>query len=125
MYTGKEKIIKSYNFFGNCIDTKQKRVYIITIRQERQPARSKTMTMMKAKINLTNYNNHKMGWTETATNIFFDENKVHFDTVVTTFGDIVTREFEQVESIKDYGNSIYIYARNTLNDDKYRIVIYK
>ena len=83
------------------------------------------MTMMKAKINLTNYNNHKMDWTENATNIFFDENKVHFDTVVTTFGDIATREFEQVESIKDYGNSIYIYARNTLNDDKYRIVIYK
>jgi putative DNA-invertase from lambdoid prophage Rac len=44
---------------------------------------------------------------------------------ITSFGDIVTREFEQVESIKDYGNSIYIYARNTLNDDKYRIVIYK
>lgn len=83
------------------------------------------MTMMKAKINLTNYSNHKMGWTETATNIFFDENKVHFDTVLTTFGDIVTREFEQVESIKDYGNSIYIYARNKLNNDKYRIVIYK
>ena len=83
------------------------------------------MTMMKAKINLTNYNNHKMGWTENATNIFFDENKVSFDTIITTFGDIVTREFEQVESIKDYGNSIYIYARNTLNDDKYRIIIYK
>ena len=83
------------------------------------------MTMIKAKINLTNYNNHKMGWTENAKNIFFDENKVPFDTIITTFGDIVTREFEQVESIKDYGNSIYIYARNTLNDDKYRIIIYK
>lgn len=83
------------------------------------------MTMMKAKINLTNYNNYKMGWTETATNIFFNENKVSFDTIVTTFGDIETREFEQVESIKDYGNSIYIYARNVLNDDKYRIIIYK
>lgn len=83
------------------------------------------MTMMKAKINLTNYNNNKMGWTENATNIFFDENKVSFDTIITTFGDIATREFEQVESIKDYGNSIYIYARNVLNDDKYRIIIYK
>ena len=121
----RKKTAVFYNSFDLCIDIKQNRVYIITIRQERQPARSKIMTMMKAKINLTNYNNHKMGWTETATNIFFDENKVHFDTVVTTFGDIVTREFEQVESIKDYGNSIYIYARNTLNDDKYRIVIYK
>ena len=114
-----------YNLFVLCIDIIQNRIYIINIRQERQPARSKIMTMMKAKINLTNYNNHKMGWTETATNIFFDENKVHFDTVLTTFGDIVTREFEQVESIKDYENSIYIYARNTLNNDKYRIVIYK
>ena len=28
-----------YIFFVFCIDTKQKRVYIITIRQERKPAR--------------------------------------------------------------------------------------
>lgn len=82
------------------------------------------MTMMKAKISLTNYNNHKMGWTETATNVFFDENKVSFDSIV-TIGDIETREFEQVESVKDYGNSVYIYARNARNDDKYRIIIYK
>ena len=27
------------------------------------------MIMMKAKINLTNYNNHKIGWSETATDI--------------------------------------------------------
>lgn len=83
------------------------------------------MTMTNAKINLTNYDNNKMGWTETASNLFFDENKVSFDTVVSTFGDVITREFNKVESIKDYGNSIYIYARNTLNNDKYRIIVYK
>ena len=83
------------------------------------------MTMTNAKINLTNYDNNKMGWIENASNLFFDENKVSFDTVVSTFGDVITREFNQVESIKDYGKSIYIYARNTLNNDKFRIIIYK
>lgn len=83
------------------------------------------MTMTNAKINLTNYNNNKMGWTENAKNIFFDENKVSFETIISTFGDVTTREFNQVESVKDYGKAIYIYAKNILNGDKFRIIIYK
>lgn len=83
------------------------------------------MTMTNAKINLVNYSNNKLGWTENATNIFFDENKVSFDVIISTFGDVTTREFDQIESITDYGKSVYIYARNTENNNKYRIVIYK
>ena len=43
MAAGKKNCCFFYNFFVSCIDTVQKMLYIITIRQERQPARSKKM----------------------------------------------------------------------------------
>ena len=38
-------------FYVICIDKKQKRVYIILIRQEREPARSKIMTTYNTLLN--------------------------------------------------------------------------
>ena len=48
MAAGKKTAVFLY-FFCFCIDTKQKRVYIIIIRQEREPARSKIMRITMTK----------------------------------------------------------------------------
>lgn len=83
------------------------------------------MTIQSSKVNLVNYNNGKLGFTVNAENISFDDNSVSFDHVVSVYGEKVRKEFDQVESVKDYGKSIYIYARDVYTNDKFRIVIYK
>lgn len=83
------------------------------------------MTIQSSKVNLVNYNNGKLGFTVNAENISFDDNSVSFDHVVSVYGEKVRKEFDQVESVKDYGKSIYIYARDVVTNDKFRIVIYK
>ena len=49
--TWQQKKLQFYNFFDISIDTKQKIVYIILIRQEREPARSKIMTTYETLLN--------------------------------------------------------------------------
>ena len=71
---------------------------------------------------------NRLGYTENFVSIDFNgkelsysvENKCKNGRV-----DIIKHEFDNVESVKEYDNAIYIYAKGAYDGEKHQIVFYK
>lgn len=66
---------------------------------------------------------NRLGYMETASAMSLDEEE--FSYTVKDKINSITAEYNEIESVKEYDNAIYIYAHDAYNGKKHQIVLFK